>query len=134
MAARGCSAATTAVAHRPSASFPTWTLAQVWVLARGALASRASHGWSSAVKVTLGSLYRQLEAQPHMRAWGQNYASGRGDVNGILYRRSLPVLMVVHLQSRARDQQAQAKGVAVVVPPVAEAALAFAYCARKSCP
>ena len=42
-ARRRCSAA----AHRPSSSFPTW--AQVWVLAWGALASRASHGQHSAV-------------------------------------------------------------------------------------
>jgi hypothetical protein len=96
-ARRRCSAA----AHRPSSSFPTW--AQEWVLAWGALASRASHGRRSAVKVTLGSLYRLLEAQPHtrLRAWEQNCASGRGDGNGILDRPSLPLLMVVHLESRA---------------------------------
>jgi hypothetical protein len=77
--------------------------AQEWVLAWGALASRASHGRRSAVKVTLGSLYRLLEAQPHtrLRAWEQNCASGRGDGNGILDRPSLPLLMVVHLESRA---------------------------------
>ena len=125
-----------AAAHRPSSSFPTWTLAQVWVLARGALANRASYGLS-AVTVTLGSPYRRVEAQPHtrLRAWEQNCASGRADENGILYQRSLPLLKVVHLQSRARDQQAQVKGAAVVVvPPVAPAALALTYCGRKRCP
>jgi hypothetical protein len=128
-ARRRCSAA----AHGPSSSFPTWALAQV----RGALASRASHGRRSAVKVTLGSLYRLVEAQPHtgLRAWGQNCASGRGDENGILDRPSSPLLMVVRLQSRARDQRAQAKGAAVVVVPlVASSALALAYCARKRYP
>jgi len=40
------------------------------------------------------------------------------------------VLVVVHLQNPAKDQQAQAKAPTVVVPPVAEAALAVAYCAR----
>lgn len=95
-----------------------------------------SHGWRSVVKVTLGSLYRLSEAQPHtrLRAWDQNYASGRGDENGILDRLSSPLLMVVHLQSWARDQRARAKGAAVVVaPPVASAALTLAYCGRKKC-
>ena len=79
-----------AVAHRPS--FPTWALAQVWILA---------------------------EAQPHtrLRAWEQNCASGRGDESGILYWPSLPLLMGVHLQGRMRDQRAQAKVAAVVVVP-----------------
>jgi hypothetical protein len=132
-ARRRCSEA----AHHPSSSFPTWALAQVWVLARGALASRASHDRRSAVKVTLGSLYRLVEAQPHthLRTWEQNCASERGDENGILDRPSLPLLMVVHLQSWARDQRAQAKGaVVVVVPPAASAALALAYCGRKRSP
>jgi hypothetical protein len=129
-ARRCCSGLITAAVHRPSSSFPTWTLAHVWVQALGALVSRASCREQSAEWVTLGSLHQQVEAQPHtnLRDWGQNCASGCGDENGIVYRRSQRVLMVVHLQSQ-RDQRAQAKGATVVVPPVA---LALAYCARKN--
>ena len=100
------------------------------------MASLASYGQRPAVKVTLGSPYRLVEAQPHtdLRALEQNCASGHGDETGIRARPLLPLLKVVHPQSRERDQRAQAKGAAVaVVPPVGSAALALTYCGRKRC-
>ena len=135
---RCCSTATTTTGVHPSALFPTWRLVRVWVPVRGV--NRASHRQRSAVRVTEGTQYHPVVAQTRTRSrtGGRNCsnvrASGCGDGNGILCRHSLPVLVVVHLQSRARDQQVQAKEptfVVVVVPLVA--GLAVAYCAR-SCP